>query len=209
MRLRTSAIGVAAALTLLAAPAFARIEAYDRSALALDRILSPAIQPLVVSSPAADAHGEMADIYTSVGKNISPAVSWEGAPAAVAGYVIIMEDADAPRRPALHWLVYNIPGTLPGIGRNLRTESAPKASSGMMQGINYAGGVGYFGPNPPPGDPPHHYHIEVFALRHLLKIKPGQRLEKVLAAMNDDVLADGETIATFALPAPANAPTTF
>jgi phosphatidylethanolamine-binding protein (PEBP) family uncharacterized protein len=71
-----------------------------------------------------------------------------------------------------------------------------------MQGINYAGGVGYIGPKPPSGDKPHHYHIQVFALDRTIKVKPKSDLDQVLMGMDGRVLAEGEVVAVFAAPPP-------
>ena len=188
-----------------AAPlAEARLRIGSATALATDRILSPAIQPLTVTSPAADPAKPMATAFTALGRDVSPAVSWDGAPPRTGAFVVVMEDPDNHgSRPALHWLVYNIPGAAKGLPRNLRTEMEVKGRSGILQGRNASGGIGYIGPNPPEGDPPHHYHIEVFALARPLRLKGGATLDQVLGAMNELVLAEGETVATFVAPAGA------
>lgn len=192
-----------AATTLCAGTAIAKVKASDTTVLAVDRILSPAIQPMYVSSPAVQAGQPIPEIYTGFGKDISPMVSWDGAPPEAAAYVLIMEDADAPGgEPAVHWLIYNIPGAAKGLPRNVRNRGEPKSPPGSMQGINYAGGVGYIGPKPPAGDKPHHYHIQVFALNRPLDVKPKADLDQVIAAMNDRVLAEGDVVGTFAAPTP-------
>ena len=184
-------------------PASAAVRANNISVLAMDRILSAAVQPMYVTLPAIPLNEPMADVYTAFGKNISPAVAWNGAPPGVASYVLIVEDSDGHgETPVLHWLAYNIPGTANALNKDVRNRAEPKAPFGMMQGINHAGGVGYIGPNPPQGDAPHHYHFEVFALDRMLRLKPKQSLEQVIAAMNDRVMAEGETVATFAAPPP-------
>ncbi len=188
-----------------ASAAQARIEAADTSALALDRVLSPAVQPLYVNSPAAQSGQPFPDLYTAAGKNISPPVAWDGAPPLTKAYVVIMEDSDAPGGPALHWIAYNIPATAKGLPKGIRNRGDPKSPLGMLQGMNYAGGLGYIGPNPPPGAPPHHYHIEVFALDRPLRVRAGLRLDKLLEMMNERVLAEGEVVGTYATPAPAPA----
>jgi len=186
--------------------ALASVRASDTSVIALDRVLSPAIQPLTVTSAAAEPGKPVPQIYTAFGKNISPEVSWDGAPPGTKSFVLIVEDTDSHSdRPTVHWLAYNIPGAFKGIGRGVRNRPEPKEATGMMQGVNYAGGVGYLGPRPPAGDAPHHYHIQVFALRQRLRLHPGANIDKVIAAMNDNVLADGEVVATFAAPGPAPA----
>jgi Raf kinase inhibitor-like YbhB/YbcL family protein len=203
LRLKTP-LGLAAlAFILLGGSASARIRANDVKALAIDRVLSPAIQPLYVSSPAFPANGPIPELYTALGKDLSFPVTWDGVPPGTRSFVLIMQDSDAPGAPALHWLAYNIPGDAKGLPRNIRNAGEPKSPLGMLQGINYAGGVGYIGPNPPPGDKPHHYHVQVFALDRPVKVKSKADLEHVLAAMNDRVLAEGEVVGLFAAPAPA------
>jgi Raf kinase inhibitor-like YbhB/YbcL family protein len=198
-RLRLISVLAAAGV---AGSADARLKVGSATALATDRILSPAVQPLTVTSPAADPDKPMNAVFTELGKDISPSVAWEGAPPQTRAYAVIMEDPDGHgSRPALHWLVYNIPGSQTSLPRNVRTEAQVKGKGGIMQGKNFAGGIGYIGPNPPAGDPPHHYHIEVFALSRPLRLKGGATLEQVLNAMNETVVAEGETVATFAAPA--------
>ena len=53
----------------------------------------------------------------------------------------------------------------------------------MLQGANDRGSAGYFGPRPPEGDPPHHYHIQVFALDKPLDLPPGADRDQLLSAM--------------------------
>jgi Raf kinase inhibitor-like YbhB/YbcL family protein len=205
-RLKTLFGAAALASLVFAGGASARVRSGDVKALAMDRVLSPAIQPLYVSSPAFPAGGAIPDLYSGVGKDVSFPVTWDGAPPGTRSFVLIMQDSDAPGGPALHWLAYNIPGEAKGLQRNVRNAGEPKSPFGMRQGINYAGGVGYIGPNPPAGDKPHHYHIQVFALDRPVKVQSKSDLDHVLAAMNDRVLAEGEVVGVFAAPAAAATP---
>ena len=201
-----SVVGLAAGAAFGAAEA--RVRAYDNAVLAMDRVISPAIQPLTVRTPAAEPGQPMPDVYTAFGKNTSPPIEWDGAPPNTRAYVVIMEDRDAPGEPRLHWLAYNIPGTLKGLGHSIRNSAAPKSPLGMRQGMNAFGGIGYIGPHPPVGDPPHHFHFEVFALNRPLDVKPGASLDKVIAAMNERVVAEGEAVGTFAAPPEPTPPAT-
>ena len=47
------------------------------------------------------------------GDNISPALSWSGAPAGAKSFALLVHDADAPTGGAgwWHWVVYNIPAS--------------------------------------------------------------------------------------------------
>ena len=80
---------------------------------------------------------------------------------------------------------------------NSRVLSEPK---GAMQGRNSRGQIGYMGPRPPAGDPPHHYHFELFALDTTLVIPPGAEREALLGAMNGHVVARGEVVGVFQRP---------
>jgi Raf kinase inhibitor-like YbhB/YbcL family protein len=205
--MRRSAYLIGLSLSLIAGhAALARVEAGDTTALAMDRILSPSVQPLYVTLPSVQQGQEIPALYTNAGKDVSPPVTWDSPPPGVVSYVVIMQDADAQANgPALHWLAYNIPATAEGLNKNVRNRPEAKSPAGMLQGVNYLGGVGYVGPQAHAGDPPHHYHLQVFALDRTLKLGPGASLDKVIAAMNQRVLAEGEVVATYSAPPISNA----
>jgi hypothetical protein len=100
--------------------------------------------------------------FGSAGDNLSPALSWSGAPAATRSFALTVLDPDAPGGEFWHWLVFDIPPqttALPkgaGGGRGLPT--------GSRQARNGFGEVGYGGPCPPPGDSPHRYRFTLYAL---------------------------------------------
>jgi Raf kinase inhibitor-like YbhB/YbcL family protein len=98
------------------------------------------------------------------GGNLSPQLSWRGAPIATESFVVTMYDLDAPTGSGFwHWAVFDIPGTqtsLPtgaGSGGGVLPEFAKQATSDY-------GKVGYGGPCPPAGSPPHRYQFTVYAL---------------------------------------------
>jgi Raf kinase inhibitor-like YbhB/YbcL family protein len=99
------------------------------------------------------------------GGNVSPALSWGGAPAGTKGFAVTMYDLDAPTGHGwLHWLVFNIPAnvdSLPKGAGDVKTGLMPKAA---IQSRNDFGADGYGGPCPPKGDKPHRYQITVIAL---------------------------------------------
>ena len=103
--------------------------------------------------------------FGCTGANVSPALSWSGAPAATKSFAVTMYDPDAPTGSGWwHWVVFNIPpGTtsLPTGAGDVKKKLMPK---GAIQGRTDYGAVGYGGPCPPPGDKPHHYQITIFAV---------------------------------------------
>lgn len=95
------------------------------------------------------------------GKNISPQLSWSGAPAATKSFALTMFDADAPHGGFLHWAVVDIPATTTSLAQNAGAAGAsPGGGSAYPNG---AGHANYDGPCPPAG-PAHHYHIAVYAM---------------------------------------------
>jgi Raf kinase inhibitor-like YbhB/YbcL family protein len=103
--------------------------------------------------------------FGCTGGNLSPALSWSGAPAGTKSYAINMIDPDAPTGSGWwHWVVFNIPpGTtsLPRGAGNPKKKLMPK---GAIQSRTDFGTGGYGGPCPPAGDKPHRYQITVFAV---------------------------------------------
>jgi len=99
------------------------------------------------------------------GGNLSPALSWSGAPAGTKSFAVSIYDPDAPTGSGWwHWMVFNIPpGTtsLPKGAGDVKKKLMPK---GAIQSRNDFGAYGYGGPCPPAGDKPHHYQITVFAV---------------------------------------------
>ena len=62
----------------------------------------------------------------------------------------------------------------------------------MMQGRNSRNSIGYMGPRPPVGDPPHRYSFQLLALDAVLDLPIGADRDQVLAAAKGHVIAKGE-----------------
>src|ERR1700722_17601405 len=114
--------------------------------------------------------GDIPIKFTSHGSNVSPALAWSQAPPDAKSFALTMEDPDAPGGSFMHWLVYNLPASAPGL-----PEDFPKTSQlrdGTLQGKNGFGTIGYSGPRPPPNIQ-HKYVFKLYALNLKLKCKPG------------------------------------
>ena len=103
-------------------------------------------------------NGPIPTRFTCEGANVSPTLSWRGAPAGVQSFVLIMDDPDAPRGTWTHWTLFNLPGTLSELAEGWRPD-APGLS-----GRNDFGNVGYGGPCPPRGHGQHRYFFRLYAL---------------------------------------------
>ncbi len=125
--------------------------------------------------------------YTCEGLDISPPLSWEDYPPETKSFVLIVEDLDAPGGVFTHWLVYNIPPEVNSLEEGIKPVE--RLSSGIMQGINDFGRIGYGGPCPPPGKP-HRYVFKLYALDITLDLKPGVSKKELLQAMEGHILAE-------------------
>jgi hypothetical protein len=155
---------------------------------------------LEMVSDALGADGGIDLRHTAYGDNLSPPLRWtpvEGAGA----YALILEDPDAPmEKPFVHWLIWNIPGSIASLPEGLPNNDRLVTPQGAVQGKNDNGSFGYFGPRPPPGTGLHHYHFQIFALDGPLTLKSDAGIRALVDAMKGRVLADGELVGTYAAP---------
>jgi len=99
------------------------------------------------------------------GKNVSPTLTWSGAPKDTKSYALTIYDPDAPTGSGWwHWVVINIPATTTELPEGAGNEGG-KLPSGAMQVKTDFGKPGYGGPCPPQGNKPHRYVFTVYALK--------------------------------------------
>lgn len=97
------------------------------------------------------------------GDNISPDLSWRGAPEGTKSFAVTLWDPDAPTTVGFtHWILFDLdPSTTmleAGAGKKHQNPH------GSTHGMNDMGQNEYSGPCPPPGDPTHRYVFTVYAL---------------------------------------------
>jgi hypothetical protein len=108
-----------------------------------------------ISSPNFNNNGKIPEKYCCNGRNINPALVFEGIPSEAKSLVLILDDPDAPSGDWVHWILYNIPTNVSGVKEN----SVP---SGAIQGLNSWSKNNYGGPCPPSGT--HRYVFKLYAL---------------------------------------------
>ena len=133
--------------------------------------------------------------YTCDGDDISPPLSWSGAPAGTKSFVLIMDDPDAPMGTWVHWVVYNIPANVTNLPEKVPPEE--KLKDGTLQGKNSWGRIGYGGPCPPPPTGAHRYFFKLYAIDKVLSLGPGATKEKVLKAIEGHVLSKAELMGRY------------
>lgn len=123
--------------------------------------------------------------YTCSGEDVSPPLSWEGVPEGTKSLVLICDDPDAPVGTWVHWVLYNLPRDIVGLGENVPPQK--KLPNHALQGKNDFQRIGYGGPCPPPGRP-HRYFFKLYALDTKLDADPGFTKNQVLQAMKGHIV---------------------
>ncbi|MGI2034286.1 YbhB/YbcL family Raf kinase inhibitor-like protein [Rhizobium panacihumi] len=165
--------------------------------LALDRSETDGQGKITVQSEAFDTGASIPLQHSEYADGVSPAIRWSAVPGA-ASYAIIMEDPDSsPIKPFVHWLAWNIPGTVTSLPEGLQEQLRLVEPEGVLQGRNSSGTHGYFGPKPPVGDKAHRYHFQVLALDSVLDIPPTSDRDALLAAIAGHVIGKGELVGLY------------
>jgi Raf kinase inhibitor-like YbhB/YbcL family protein len=149
--------------------------------------------PFVLKATAFPEGGTIPQKYTCDGADISPELTWDGAPAGTQSLALITDDPDAPAGTWTHWIIWNIPveKTLPEGVAKIDT-----LDEGTRQGRNDFKRIGYGGPCPPPGKP-HRYFFRVYALDTKLDVKPGAIRSDLEHSMGGHVLAKAELVGKY------------
>ncbi len=150
---------------------------------------------LKLSSPAFKHMAPIPRRYTCQGEDVSPPLTWEGAPEATKSFALIVDDPDAPDPAApkltwVHWVVWDIPATTSALDEAIASLPSPAKS-----GLNDWQRTGYGGPCPPIGR--HRYFHKLYALDTVLGHLGRPTKADLLAAMTGHVLAEAELIGTY------------
>jgi Raf kinase inhibitor-like YbhB/YbcL family protein len=140
-------------------------------------------------STAFDDGGPIPARLTCDGENVSPDLTWSGAPDGTRALVLTMTDPDAGG--FVHWLAFDLTGTPTG-GLPVAVSSSP---DGPPQGTNSFGKPGYGGPCPPSGT--HHYVFVLHALDRALELEGAPRIADLEAAMQGHVLGQATLTGTY------------
>ena len=136
-----------------------------------------------ISSTAFEDEGDIPQLYTCDGDDISPPLLIEDVPPGTASLVLVMDDPDAPMGTWDHWVASDI-------------EPLTDIPEGVEElgtaGTNSWGNAGYGGPCPPSGT--HRYFFQAFALDARLGWEPGADKTSVLEAIHDHTLAEASLL---------------
>ncbi|MGH7665029.1 MAG: YbhB/YbcL family Raf kinase inhibitor-like protein [Gemmatimonadaceae bacterium] len=132
--------------------------------------------------------------HTCDGEDLSPPLSWTGAPAGTRALALIVDDPDAPARVWVHWVIFDIPADTTELPEGI-SQGAPLPAH-AREGVNDSKDVGYSGPCPPPGTP-HRYRFTLYALDTELGLDGEPSKSDVLDATKGHVLGETRLIGTY------------
>ena len=147
---------------------------------------------LTVTSKSFPVNGPIPIDHSCDGADRSPQLTWSAPPAGTKSFAIVVDDPDAQGSSAFtHFIAYNIGGDVLAL-----PDGADLAKMGAGVGTNDFKRLGWGGPCPPKMEI-HHYHFRVYALDTTLSFNEDVSREKIDAALNGHVLAEGTLIGTF------------
>ena len=182
------------------------------------------IRIMTLTSPSFQDGGVIPEKHAQQGRDVSPALSWTGAPDSTVSYALIVHDADAVTgdgtTDTMHWMVWGIPGNLSALPEGLpQGPTIPSLSPPPPPGGGRGGGGGggvrqlsvsgpyYRGPAAPASGSPHHYIFELYALDANINVQAaGQQTlptrEAVWDAMKTHIRGKAVLVGLYRRPAP-------
>jgi Raf kinase inhibitor-like YbhB/YbcL family protein len=141
----------------------------------------------VLSSLTFTEGGAIPTKHTCDGENLSPALTWEGAPSGAQAFALIVEDPDA--HGFVHWVAFDVPGIAAGaLPEGVGPADLPQGRTGF-------GRSGYGGPCPPSGT--HHYVFTFYALSRPLALGGSPIAAELRLAMAGLVLGETRLTGTY------------
>jgi Raf kinase inhibitor-like YbhB/YbcL family protein len=150
---------------------------------------------LELRSTAFNHQGQIPQVHTCDGSDISPYLSWNDPPSGTLSLALICDDPDAPKGTWVHWVLYGIAPEARELAQG--AGGADQKPQGALQGKNDFGRLGYGGPCPPPGRP-HRYFFKLYALDIRLDLQPGMTKAQLLKAMEGHILEQSELVGLYA-----------
>ena len=136
-----------------------------------------------------------ANFGVSGGKNLSVPLAWSESPPNTKSFALRIIDRHPVARRWVHWLVINLPATITTLAEGASKSNMP---AGAIELKNTFGGIGYGGPQPPPGSGAHDYEITLYALNvDKIVLSPDAKLPDFTSALQGKIMVSAALVGTF------------
>jgi Raf kinase inhibitor-like YbhB/YbcL family protein len=152
---------------------------------------------MLLRSRAWESGGEIPLRFTGYGGGTSPPLTFSDPPEGTRSFALIVTDLDSRFRPLVHWVLYDIPGTVAGLSEGISKET-PVLADGSCQGTGGLGERGYFAPRPPRGQ--HRYRFRLYALSGSVGLGPGLKAKELELAIQSRTLRTADLLGTCTRP---------
>jgi Raf kinase inhibitor-like YbhB/YbcL family protein len=132
-----------------------------------------------------------------VGDNVSPQLSWSGAPAGTKSFALTMVDPEGRGGLGVfHWVAYGIPPNVTSFAEGEVSKDGDKFVGGKStQGVSY-----YSGPCTPPGTPHHYTFLIISTDLEPKELPAGLTLPELQAKLNGKVKGAAGLVGLFVKP---------
>lgn len=149
---------------------------------------TPVSVTMNITSTAFEQNRAIPSKYTCDGQGIIPQLSFSEIPAGAQSLVLTVVDPDSPNGHFTHWVAWNIPADTKEISEGI-------LPTGLVEGKNDFGKIGYGGPCP--GQGTHHYVFNLYALDAKLDLSTGVSREELEDTMSNHILSHAELIGVY------------
>lgn len=149
---------------------------------------------ITVTSPAFRDQGLIPERYTCFGGGVSPPIHWSGVPAGTRALALVVDDADAPVKPYVYWIVFDISSQT----TEFQEAASRSLPAGALQAQASNGRARYNPPCPRSGS--HSYRFTVYAMDKPVSLPAGAGLKQVWSAVAQQAIARGRLTGTAVAP---------
>jgi Raf kinase inhibitor-like YbhB/YbcL family protein len=133
------------------------------------------------------------------GDNVSPQLSWSGAPAGTKSFALTMVDPEGKGGTGVyHWVAYGIPLDVTALAEG----DASMASGKYVGGKSTQGLATYSGPCPPLGSPHHYTFVAIATDLDPMELPPGLTLPDLWARLSGHTKGAAGLVGLFVNPYP-------
>ena len=153
-----------------------------------------ALSDMQLASTAFAQGGAIPAKHTGEGVDVSPDLSWSGAPEGTEAFAVICHDPDAPLVSPegtygfVHWVLYNIPASTTGL---------VEGNGQFTGGQNNFGNQSYGGPMPPNGHGQHLYYFWILALDKKTDFEAGLTMWQLLERIEPNLIGMNRLVGTY------------